>query len=103
MQEKECTNLIVGDFREDEAAGQGLLDVREELVLWGAEGDVGRVGRAAATGEHGDDAAVPVEDYGAGVALVGEGAMPGAVRYKPGLERGKDNLDIVVDLVVTDL
>jgi len=66
--EKECTNLVVvvvSDFRVDEAARQGLLDVRLELTSRGGEGDVGLVICAAAAGEHGDDAALPVEDDGA--------------------------------------
>jgi hypothetical protein len=98
---KNCTNLIADDCREEEAVGQDLLDMREELIPRGTEGDVGRLGRASAAGEDGDDIARPVEDGGARVAIVGERAVP--VGDKGGLEGFEDNVDVVLELeVVTD-
>jgi len=79
---KKCTNLV--DERVEVAAGEGLLDLLLHPPVLCRVGYVGRVGRAATTGEQGDDTAVSAEDDGARVPWGGEGATL-AVGYDGGL------------------
>ena len=87
--------VVVGDFRVEEAARQGLLDVWLELIPCGSKGDVGLVVHATTTGNHGDDTAFSVKDGGARVTFVGEGAAP-TVGHNCGLEGGKLEVTVVV-------